>query len=143
MSHVSVSRLAYAHPGGDLLFSDVSLRLAPGAHAGLVGANGVGKSTLLKVLTGVLTPDEGEVAVGGRLAYMAQDIGVDDQAGTVRELLLDLAPAADPSSRSSETALLRRASLSPLSRPSGASTCCSRCRPGRLPGRPATRRASS
>jgi ATPase subunit of ABC transporter with duplicated ATPase domains len=94
MSHVAVSGLAYAHPGGDLLFSDVSFRVSPGQHAGLVGTNGVGKSTLLKILAGELAPGEGEAAVGGRLGYMAQDVGVDDGERTVRELLLSLAPRA-------------------------------------------------
>jgi ATPase subunit of ABC transporter with duplicated ATPase domains len=94
MGHVAVSNLAYAHPGGELLFSEVSFRLASGAHAGLVGANGVGKSTLLKILAGVLEPDEGEAGIGGRVGYMPQDVGVDAQAGTVRELLLALAPTA-------------------------------------------------
>jgi ATPase subunit of ABC transporter with duplicated ATPase domains len=94
MSHVAVSGLAYAHPGGDLLFSDVSFRVSPGQHAGFVGTNGVGKSTLLKILAGELSPDEGDAAVGGRLGYMAQDVGVDDGERTVRELLLSLAPRA-------------------------------------------------
>jgi ATPase subunit of ABC transporter with duplicated ATPase domains len=95
MAHVSASNLAYAHPGGDLLFSDVSFRIAPGRHVGVVGANGVGKSTLFRVLTGELPEDEGEHAVGGRLAHMPQDVGVDDDAGlTVRELLLARAPHA-------------------------------------------------
>lgn len=94
MSHVAVSHLAYAHPGGDLLFSDVSFKLAPGQHAGLVGANGVGKSTLLTILAGRRDADEGEAAHGGRLLYMAQDVGIGDAGQTVRELLLSLAPAA-------------------------------------------------
>ncbi len=93
MGHVVASRLAYAHPGGELLFADVSFRISAGEHVGLVGANGVGKSTLLKVLTGALVPDDGEVSVGGVAAYMAQDVGVSDDARTVRELLLSLAPA--------------------------------------------------
>jgi len=91
---VAVSGLAYAHPGGDLLFSDVSFRVSPGQHVGLVGRNGVGKSTLLKILAGVLTADEGEYAVGGSLGYMPQDVGVDDDERTVRGLLLSLAPHA-------------------------------------------------
>jgi ATPase subunit of ABC transporter with duplicated ATPase domains len=94
MSHVGVSNLAYAHPGGELLFSEVSFRVSPGEHVGLVGTNGVGKSTLLRILAGELTPDEGEYAVGGRVGYMPQDVGVGDGSGTVRELLLSLAPSA-------------------------------------------------
>jgi ATPase subunit of ABC transporter with duplicated ATPase domains len=62
---VVVSNLAYAHPGGDVLFSDVSFRVSPGQHVGLIGTNGVGKSTLLRILAGELPPDEGEYAVGG------------------------------------------------------------------------------
>jgi ATPase subunit of ABC transporter with duplicated ATPase domains len=89
---VAVSNLAYAHPGGDLLFSEVSFRIAPGQHVGLVGTNGVGKSTLLKILIGELAPDEGECAVGGRPGYMPQDVGARDGELTVRALLLSLAP---------------------------------------------------
>jgi ATPase subunit of ABC transporter with duplicated ATPase domains len=94
MSHIVVSRLAYAHPGGELLFSDVSFRIASGEHVGLVGANGVGKSTLLRVLTGELAADDGDVSVGGIVGYMAQDVGAADDERTVRELLLSLAPRA-------------------------------------------------
>jgi ATPase subunit of ABC transporter with duplicated ATPase domains len=92
MAHVVVSNLAYAHPGGDFLFSEVSLRVSPGQHVGLVGTNGVGKSTLLKILSGELTPDEGEYSLGGRVSYMAQDVGVSDGELTLRGLLLSLAP---------------------------------------------------
>jgi ATPase subunit of ABC transporter with duplicated ATPase domains len=91
---VGISNLAYAHPGGDLLFSEVSFRVSPGQHVGLVGTNGVGKSTLLRVLVGELPPDEGEFAVGGLPGYMPQDVGVSDGDRTVRALLLSLAPRA-------------------------------------------------
>ena len=94
MGHVVVSRLAYAHPGGEVLFSDVSFRVSPGQHVGLVGANGVGKSTLFGVLTGALEADEGELSLGGVAGYMPQDVGVSDDERTVRELLLSLAPLA-------------------------------------------------
>ncbi len=92
MGHVAVSHLTYAHPGGELLFSDVSFRISPGQHVGLVGANGVGKSTLLRILAGELSPDEGEVSLGGLVGYMSQDIGVADDTRSVRGLLLSLAP---------------------------------------------------
>src|SRR3954453_8853832 len=94
MSHIAVSNLAYAHPGGDLLFEGVSFNLAPGEHVGLVGANGVGKSTLLKILAGDLPAEEGEAATGGRAAYMPQDVGLDSDDKTVRDLLTALAPHA-------------------------------------------------
>ena len=94
MGHVVVSRLAYAHPGGELLFSDASFRVSEGRHVGLVGANGVGKSTLFQVLASALSADEGDVSIGGIVGYMAQDIGVADEDRTVRELLLSLAPLA-------------------------------------------------
>ncbi len=94
MGHVAVSRLTYAHPGGDVLFSDVSFRIPAGAHVGLIGTNGVGKSTLLRVIAGLLSADEGETAVGGIVAHMPQDVGVSDDGRTVRELLLSLAPLA-------------------------------------------------
>jgi ATPase subunit of ABC transporter with duplicated ATPase domains len=94
MGHITLTRLAYAHPGGELLFSDVSFQVSPGQHAGLVGFNGVGKTTLLRILAGELTPDEGEVSIGGRAAYMPQDVGLADDSRTVRELVLSLAPRA-------------------------------------------------
>ncbi len=92
MGHIVTSNLAYAHPGGELLFSDVAFRISPGQHVGLVGINGVGKSTLLRVLTGELPADEGEFSLGGRVAVMAQDVGAHDDPRSVRELLTDLAP---------------------------------------------------
>src|SRR5690348_4649096 len=94
MAHVTANSLAYAHPGGDLLFSGVSFHVAPGQHVGVVGPNGVGKSTLFRVITGELPADEGEVKVGGRLAYMPQDVGVGGETRSVRELLTALAPHA-------------------------------------------------
>jgi ATPase subunit of ABC transporter with duplicated ATPase domains len=109
MSHIAVSRLAYAHPGGDLLFTDVTFRLSGGAKVGLVGSNGVGKSTLLRIMAGALEPDEGEVALGGRVGYMAQDVGVAQEDRTVRQLLLSLSPVAVR--RAGESVLAHEAAL--------------------------------
>src|SRR4051812_42860218 len=90
MGHVAVSNLAYAHPGGDTLFFDVSFRLPAGRHAGLIGTNGVGKTTLLRIAAGELEPQDGDVAIGGRGLYMPQDVGLG--GGTVRQLLVSVAP---------------------------------------------------
>jgi ATPase subunit of ABC transporter with duplicated ATPase domains len=91
MGNLAVSDLAYAHPGGEPLFSDVSFRLVHGRHAALVGVNGIGKSTLLRILAGELESLDGSVARSGRVAYMSQAGG---EGGTVRELLLAAAPSA-------------------------------------------------
>jgi ATPase subunit of ABC transporter with duplicated ATPase domains len=90
VSHVSVSNLAYAHPGGNLLFEGVSFKIPSGAHVGVVGVNGVGKSTLFALITGRLPGVAGDVSTGGRVAHMPQDVGAADDARTVRDLLLDL-----------------------------------------------------
>lgn len=92
MSHVVASHLAYAHPGGEPLFSGVSFKIAPSQHVGLVGANGVGKSTLFRVLAGELPVDEGTVDIGA-FAYMPQDVGLGADGRSVRELLQSAAPA--------------------------------------------------
>ena len=92
MSSIVVSDLAYAPPGADQLFFDVAFGVAPGEHAALVGANGVGKSTILRILTGQLDADDGEFAIGGSMLYMTQDVGMARPDDTVREMLLQVAP---------------------------------------------------
>ena len=87
---VVVSDLAFGHPGGDDLFFDVSFRVGTGDTAALVGANGVGKSTLLRIVAGDLAPDEGTVHAVGDVRAMAQDVGFAHPT-TIRELLLSLA----------------------------------------------------
>ncbi len=47
----------------------VSFRIEPGEMVGYIGANGAGKSTTIKMLTGILTPTSGEVSVGGLVPY--------------------------------------------------------------------------
>ena len=76
---------------GRRFFDDASLTLAQGTKAGLVGRNGVGKSTLFKLILGELTPAGGEIALprSGRIAAVAQE-----HAATLRPLL-DTVLAAD------------------------------------------------
>lgn len=72
---------------GDLqILKDVSLTVQTGERVGLVGRNGTGKSTLLKILTGHITPDHGEVnrPKTVTLGYLAQDSGLDSHR-TVQE----------------------------------------------------------
>src|SRR5215213_3540691 len=67
--------LSKSHAGAPL-FDGVSLTLDDGARAALVGANGVGKTTLLRLLAGVDRPQRGAVALGAgdRVGYLPQDV---------------------------------------------------------------------
>jgi ABC-type polysaccharide/polyol phosphate transport system ATPase subunit len=51
---------------------DVSFALAPGEAFGIIGGNGAGKSTILKLLTGIMRPTEGRVRVTGRLSALIE-----------------------------------------------------------------------
>lgn len=57
------------------LFDDVNIKFTPGNCYGVIGANGAGKSTFLKILSGAIDPTEGEVFItpGERLAVLKQD----------------------------------------------------------------------
>ena len=92
MSSIVVSELEYAPPGADQLFFDVSFGVAPGEHAALVGANGVGKSTILRILSGVIDADGGEFTVNGSMLTMTQDVGMSRPTDTLREMLIEVAP---------------------------------------------------
>ncbi|MGE5654950.1 MAG: ABC-F family ATP-binding cassette domain-containing protein [Bacillota bacterium] len=61
--------------GGRKLFADVNIKLSPGNCYGVIGANGAGKSTFLRILSGELEPTTGEVSVGPgvRMSVLKQD----------------------------------------------------------------------
>ena len=61
--------------GKKALFEDVSIKFSEGNCYGLIGANGAGKSTFLKILSGQLEPTSGEVIItpGDRLSFLQQD----------------------------------------------------------------------
>src|SRR5919202_4991673 len=84
---IVIQDLEYIHPGGNLLFSGVSFRGGDKEHAALVGVNGVGKSTLLRLMTRELQPSQGVIQIDGRLQFMPQQIGRMYAGATVRELL--------------------------------------------------------
>ena len=94
MSSISVSELAYSPPGAEQLFFDVSFGVAPGEHAAIVGPNGVGKSTILKILTGQYEADDGEYSIGGTFLQMTQDVGMSKPDDALRDMLIEVAPTA-------------------------------------------------
>ncbi|MFC8850049.1 MULTISPECIES: ATP-binding cassette domain-containing protein [unclassified Micromonospora] len=60
------------------MLRDVGLTVRAGQIAAIVGANGCGKSTFLRICAGLLSPDTGEVTVTGRLGYCPQQGGTAD-----------------------------------------------------------------
>ena len=71
---IVVEHASFAHPGGETLIRDFSMVLQRSDRIGLLGANGTGKTTLLKLLLGDLQPTSGKVAAGTKLevAYFDQ-----------------------------------------------------------------------
>ncbi|GFO56008.1 ABC transporter ATP-binding protein [Geomonas sp. Red276] len=70
---ISASNVTLAY-GKRVLFKDVNIKFLPGNCYGLIGANGAGKSTFLKILAGEIDADKGEISAGkGRIAVLKQD----------------------------------------------------------------------
>lgn len=67
--------ISYTHPDKLLLFSGIHLQLAKGEKAALIGHNGVGKSTLLKLIAGVAEPASGSIQCQGKVYYLPQILG--------------------------------------------------------------------
>ncbi len=92
VGYLDANGLAFRLPDGRELFRDVSFKVGAGAVVALVGANGVGKSTLLKILSGDLTSASGGVRIQGGLGVMPQFVGSVRDGSTVRDLLLAASP---------------------------------------------------
>ena len=71
---ITASNISLSY-GTQVLFKEVNLKFTPGNCYGIIGANGAGKSTFLKILSGEIEPDTGEIIItpGERLATLKQD----------------------------------------------------------------------
>lgn len=71
---ITASNISLAF-GTQVLFKDVNIKFTPGNCYGIIGANGAGKSTFLKILSGEIEPDTGEIIItsGQRMAVLRQD----------------------------------------------------------------------
>ena len=75
MGHVDVNAVSYALPDGRPLLDEISFRVGGGATAALVGPNGTGKTTLLRIIAGDLDAHGGTVTSSGGVGVMRQFIG--------------------------------------------------------------------
>ena len=74
-AHISIAHLHFAHPSQPPLFEDLSAVFSAPL-TGLIGDNGCGKTTLMRLILGDLTPNSGSLAVPERMAYLPQDLGL-------------------------------------------------------------------
>ena len=87
--------------GSKILLADTGLRIHDGQKVGLIGANGTGKTTLFKVLSGALGTDQGNVSIPGnwRIAQMVQEVADCDRSA------LDFVLDGDPEFRRLQQAI--------------------------------------
>ena len=83
-AHVSIAHLHFAHPSQPPLFEDLSAVFSAPL-TGLIGDNGCGKTTLMRLILGDLTPNSGSLATPERMAYLPQNLGLDREQ-TLAEL---------------------------------------------------------
>jgi ATPase subunit of ABC transporter with duplicated ATPase domains len=83
--------------GNRVLFKEVSLKFTPGNCYGLIGANGSGKSTFLKILSGEIEPTQGEIVIGPnmRMAVLRQDHFAFDDFSVMNTVIIGHKPLYD------------------------------------------------
>lgn len=84
---LEVQNLSFHYPDGPMLYEKLSFSLTRGEKFLIVGENGVGKSTLLKLIVGELQPDDGNIIFGAHtdIAYYAQELEILDERKTIFE----------------------------------------------------------
>ena len=75
---IEVNNAVFHYPDGTIAVDDISFKVPTGSVTALVGPNGVGKTTLLNLIAGDLTLDEGQIRSDTEVAYMRQNPGFDD-----------------------------------------------------------------
>lgn len=91
MGSIEFSNVTFGYASGPPVLDDVSFKVGDGDHSALVGANGAGKTTILRLIAGELTPTTGTIGLSGSWKYMNQMIGISEGL-TLRQLYLSLSP---------------------------------------------------
>jgi ATP-binding cassette, subfamily B, bacterial PglK len=95
-AEIIIRNVSFTYPTKNVpAISNINLSIPPGSTVALVGSSGAGKTTLVDVILGVLSPDEGEIKISGKsplvaiarypgaLSYVPQDVTV--SSGTIRQ----------------------------------------------------------
>jgi len=109
---IHITNISKQH-GSQIIFRNASLQILPGTRTGLVGANGAGKTTVFRLITGEEEADAGEISCAKRttIGYFSQDVG--DMAG--RSALAEVMSAAgDVMSLGSEIRAMEQAMAGPM-----------------------------
>ena len=82
------------YPGGKKVFENIRLNFLPGVKIGVVGVNGAGKSSLMKIMAGMDKDFTGEAwaAEGARVGYLPQEPKLDDSLSVRENVMLGVAP---------------------------------------------------
>jgi ATP-binding cassette subfamily F protein 3 len=93
MSLVTVLNLSLSFVGREIL-KEVNFQVEPGDRIGLVGPNGSGKTSLLRMIVGELPPDKGEIRIakGARVGYLPQDV-YEVLSGRLLQFVVDSVPS--------------------------------------------------
>ena len=75
----TMKELAKSYPGGKKVLKETTLSFLPGAKIGIIGRNGAGKSTIMKIMAGIDKEYSGECAVakGATVGYLPQEPQLD------------------------------------------------------------------
>ncbi|MNK24609.1 putative ABC transporter ATP-binding protein YheS [compost metagenome] len=96
---LTLQNISYIHPNKELLFDGINLTINPHDKIALIGNNGVGKSTLLKIITKALQPSAGQITIGQTPYYVpqifgqfneltvAQALGIEDKLHALQQIL--------------------------------------------------------
>ncbi|HEY9770246.1 MAG TPA: ABC transporter ATP-binding protein [Coleofasciculaceae cyanobacterium] len=79
----------YHHPAKKIVLDNVNLTIERGEKIGIIGANGSGKSTMLKIISGILQPTSGTVRVKGKIAPLIElGAGFDTELAVIDNIIL-------------------------------------------------------
>lgn len=85
MQSVSLLNISYSYPGADDLFSDLSVTFDSANKVAIIGDNGTGKTTLLKIISGQIDPADGRLVRNASVYLLPQIAAADSKSGGERQ----------------------------------------------------------